>query len=86
MAHPESTEVLVVYFGETLDALESLGAESLHERTKKRWDDWYAANEATVAALLDVYGNGFDGDAGPPGPREDGNPIESEVGAQLHVV
>ncbi|GAA0513963.1 protein of unknown function [Halorubrum aquaticum] len=62
---PESGAVLVVYYWESLDALESFGADSTHERAKKRWTEWYDAYEVVVTEVVDSYGSGFD-DADPP--------------------
>lgn len=63
---PESDEVLVVYYWESLDALDAFGTEAVHERAKQRWTDWYDAYEVTVTEVLDAYGSGFGGDADPP--------------------
>ena len=59
-------EVLVVYYRESLDALETFGADSDHKRAKKRWTEWYDAYEVTVIEILDTYGSGFGDDADPP--------------------
>jgi heme oxygenase (staphylobilin-producing) len=64
---PESDDVLVVYYWESLDALDSFGADSDHKRAKQRWDEWYDAYEVTVTEVLDRYGSGFGDDADPPG-------------------
>lgn len=62
-ADPESEEVLVVYRWESLDALESFGADPDHETAKGRWTEWYDAYEVTVTEVLDQYGSGFDDSA-----------------------
>ncbi|RAW44895.1 antibiotic biosynthesis monooxygenase [Halorubrum sp. 48-1-W] len=64
---PESEEVLVVYYWESLDGLASFGADSTHERAKRRWTEWYDAYEVTVTEVVDAYGSGFGDDADPPG-------------------
>ncbi|WP_254864162.1 antibiotic biosynthesis monooxygenase family protein [Halovivax gelatinilyticus] len=64
---PERDEVLVVYYWESLDALDSFGADSDHRRAKLRWTEWYDAYEVTVTEVRDAYGSGFGDDAGPPG-------------------
>lgn len=61
----ESEEVLVMYYWESLEALESFGAESVHERAKQRWTEWYDAYEVTVTEVIESYGNGF-GDGADP--------------------
>ncbi|MCD2204747.1 antibiotic biosynthesis monooxygenase family protein [Halobacterium sp. KA-6] len=63
---PESDEVLVVYYWESLDALDSFGAVDDHKRAKQRWTEWYDAYEVTVTEVLDRYGSGFGDDADPP--------------------
>jgi heme oxygenase (staphylobilin-producing) len=63
---PESDEVLVVYYWESLDALESFGAAPDHERAKQRWTEWYDAYEVTVTEVRESYGSGFGDDADPP--------------------
>jgi heme oxygenase (staphylobilin-producing) len=63
---PESDDVLVVYYWESLGALDSFGADSDHEEAKKRWEEWYDAYEVTVTEVIDTYGSGFDEDADPP--------------------
>lgn len=62
----ESEEVLVVYYWESLDALETFGAYSEHKEAKQRWTEWYDAYEVTVTEILDSYGSGFGDDADPP--------------------
>ncbi|WP_128906355.1 antibiotic biosynthesis monooxygenase family protein [Halorubrum amylolyticum] len=62
----ESDEVLVVYYWESLDALESFGADADHKRAKQRWTEWYDAYEVTVTEVLEQYGSGFGDDADPP--------------------
>ncbi|MFC5135733.1 MULTISPECIES: antibiotic biosynthesis monooxygenase family protein [Haloferacaceae] len=64
---PEGDEVLVVYYWETLIALESFAADSDHERAKARWNEWYDAYEVTVTEVIETYGSGFGDDADPPG-------------------
>lgn len=63
---PESKEVLVVYYWDSLAALESFGVDADHERAKRRWTDWYNAYEVTVTEVLDAYGRGFGDDTDPP--------------------
>ncbi|MDH5020933.1 antibiotic biosynthesis monooxygenase family protein [Halobacterium rubrum] len=63
---PESGDVLVVYYWESLDALESFGADDDHVRAKQRWAEWYDAYEVTVTEVLETYGSGFGDDADPP--------------------
>jgi heme oxygenase (staphylobilin-producing) len=63
---PERDELLVVYHWESLDALETFGAEADHERAKRRWTEWYDAYEVTVTEVIDSYGSGFGEDADPP--------------------
>ena len=63
---PESEEVLVAYYWESLDALEMFGAYSEHEEAKQRWTEWYDAYEVTVTEVIKSYGSGFGGDADPP--------------------
>ncbi|WP_049979459.1 antibiotic biosynthesis monooxygenase family protein [Halolamina rubra] len=63
---PESEELLVVYYWEHLDALESFGADPTHEEAKRRWTEWYDAYEVTVTEIVDAYGSGFGDDADPP--------------------
>ena len=62
----ESEEVLVVYYWESLDGLESFGADSTHKRAKQRWTEWYDAYEVTVTEVVEAYGSGFGDDADPP--------------------
>lgn len=62
----ESDEVLVVYYWESLDALESFGADAVHKRAKSRWTEWYNAYEVTVTEVVRTYGSGFGDDADPP--------------------
>ncbi|NHN42872.1 DUF4188 domain-containing protein [Halorubellus sp. JP-L1] len=62
----ESEEVLVVYYWESLDGLESFGADATHERAKRRWTEWYDAYEVTVTEVRESYGSGFGDDADPP--------------------
>jgi heme oxygenase (staphylobilin-producing) len=64
---PESEEVLVVYYWESLEGLASFGEDSTHERAKRRWREWYDAYEVTVTEVLDAYGHGLGDDADPPG-------------------
>ncbi|MFB6266793.1 MAG: antibiotic biosynthesis monooxygenase [Halodesulfurarchaeum sp.] len=63
---PESDERLVIYFWESLDALETFGADPDHTRAKNRYSEWYDAYEVTVTEVLDRYGSGFGADADPP--------------------
>lgn len=63
---PENEEVLVVYYWESLDALEAFGADPEHEEAKQRWTEWYDAYEVTVTEIVESYGSGFGADAGPP--------------------
>ncbi|WP_058827870.1 antibiotic biosynthesis monooxygenase [Haloferax sp. Q22] len=62
----ESEEILVVYYWESLDALESFGADSDHKEAKQRWTEWYDAYEVTVTEVVEAYGSGFGDDADPP--------------------
>ncbi|MCD2200285.1 hypothetical protein LPA44_10315 [Halobacterium sp. KA-4] len=64
--NPESDEMLVVYYWESLDGLDEFGAVDYHERAKGRWTEWYDAYEVTVTEVLDSYGSGFGDDADPP--------------------
>jgi len=63
---PETDELLVVYYRESLDAVETFGADSVHERAKERWTEWYDAYEATVTEVIETYGSGFGDAADPP--------------------
>jgi heme-degrading monooxygenase HmoA len=63
---PESEEVLVAYYWESLDALETFGAYSEHKEAKQRWTEWYDAYEVTVTEVIESYGSGFGDDADPP--------------------
>lgn len=63
---PESEEVLVIYYWESLDALELFGADSDHKRAKQRWTEWYDAYEVTVTEVVKTYGSGFGDNADPP--------------------
>ena len=63
---PESDEVLVVYYWESLDALDSFGADATHQEAKARWTEWYDAYEVTIAEVIDTGGRGFSDDADPP--------------------
>lgn len=63
---PESEEVLVVYYWESLEALESFGAVPVHGEAKGRWREWYDAYEVRVTEVLEAYGSGFGDDADPP--------------------
>lgn len=63
---PESEEVLVVYYWDSLDALDAFGADDTHERAKARWTEWYDAYEVTVTEIVERYGSGFGDDADPP--------------------
>lgn len=64
---PESDEILVVYYWESLDALDSFGAISDHETAKQRWTEWYDAYEITITEVVESYGSGFGDSADPPG-------------------
>ncbi|WP_227015823.1 hypothetical protein [Haloarcula sp. JP-L23] len=66
MAGPEGEEVFVVYYWDSLDALESFGTDSDHRRAKQRWAEWYDAYKVTVAEVVKAYGSGFGDDADPP--------------------
>lgn len=61
----ESDEVLVLYYWESLEAIESLGADADHKRAKERWTEWYDAYEVTVTEVVETYGSGFGEDASP---------------------
>ncbi|MFB6072233.1 MAG: antibiotic biosynthesis monooxygenase [Halobacterium sp.] len=63
---PDSDEVLVVYYWESLSALDSFSDHPDHERAKLRWTEWYDAYEVRVTDVLDSYGSGFGEDADPP--------------------
>jgi heme oxygenase (staphylobilin-producing) len=63
---PESKEVLVVYYWESLDALELFGADTTHKEAKQRWTEWYDAYEVRVTEVVEAYGSGFGTDADPP--------------------
>lgn len=62
----ESEEVLVVYYWESLNALESFGGDTDHKRAKQRWPEWYDAYEVTITEVVEAYGSGFGDDADPP--------------------
>jgi len=62
----EDEEVLVVYYWDSLDALESFGEASVHAEAKRRWTEWYDAYEVRVTEVLEAYGSGFDDDPDPP--------------------
>ncbi|WP_117594407.1 antibiotic biosynthesis monooxygenase family protein [Haloprofundus halophilus] len=62
---PDDEEVLVVYYWESSDALESFGADADHKRAKQRWTEWYDAYEVTVTEVVETYGSGFGDDASP---------------------
>lgn len=64
--HDRRESVLVVYYWESLDALESFGADADHKRAKQRWTEWYDAYEVTVTEVLETYGGGFGADADSP--------------------
>ena len=63
---PEREEVLVVYYWDSLGALESFGAVPDHKRAKQRWTEGYDAYEVTVTEVVESYGSGFDDDSDPP--------------------
>lgn len=63
---PESQQVLVVYYWESLDALASFGAADVHKRAKQRWTEWYEAYEVTITEVIEAYGRGFGDDTDPP--------------------
>ncbi|UTF52552.1 antibiotic biosynthesis monooxygenase family protein [Natronosalvus rutilus] len=63
---PASDEVLVVYYWETLDALDAFGADADHKRAKQRWTEWYDAYEVTITDVIETYGSGFGDSADPP--------------------
>ncbi|WP_144926474.1 antibiotic biosynthesis monooxygenase family protein [Halorubrum salsamenti] len=73
--NPESDEVLVAYYWESLDGLESFGADTDHRRAKRRWTEWYDAFEVTVTEVLERYGGGL-GDGGDP-PCSDPIPVNT---------
>ncbi|RDZ39537.1 antibiotic biosynthesis monooxygenase [Haloferax sp. Atlit-4N] len=62
---PNSEEVLVVYYWESLDAVKSFGADSDHQHAKQRWTKWYDAYEVTVTEVVETYGRGFGDEANP---------------------
>lgn len=64
---PTGDERLVVYYWESLDALESFGMVPEHRTAKGRWAEWYDAYEVTVTEVVERYGSGFGDDADPPG-------------------
>ncbi|MEF8915830.1 antibiotic biosynthesis monooxygenase family protein [Natronomonas sp.] len=64
---PKTDEVLAIYYWESLDALDTFGADGDHERAKQRWTEWYDAYEVTITEVFDTYGSGFGDDADPPG-------------------
>ncbi|WP_369335244.1 antibiotic biosynthesis monooxygenase [Natrialba sp. PRR66] len=59
---PDSEEVLVSYYWESLDALVLFGADTDHKRAKRRWTEWYDAYEVTVTEVVERYGSGFGDD------------------------
>ncbi|WP_252698259.1 antibiotic biosynthesis monooxygenase family protein [Natronosalvus vescus] len=63
---PGSEEILVAYYWESLDALESFGTDADHKTAKARWTEWYDAYEVTITEIIDAYGSGFGDDADPP--------------------
>lgn len=63
---PESEEILVAYYWESLEALGSFGAGADHKTAKARWTEWYDAYEVTITEIIDTYGSGFGGDSDPP--------------------
>ena len=63
---PESEEVFVAYYWESLNALETFGAYSDHKEAKQRWTEWYDAYEVTVTDVIESDGSGFGDDAAPP--------------------
>ncbi|WP_269785468.1 antibiotic biosynthesis monooxygenase family protein [Halobacterium zhouii] len=62
---PDSEEVLVLYYWESLDAIESFRSGADHKRAKQRWAEWYDAYEVTITEVIDTYGSGFGEDASP---------------------
>lgn len=62
----ESDQVLVVYYWESLDALEEFGLHADHKTAKERWRDWYNAYEVIVTDVIESYGSGFGDDTDPP--------------------
>lgn len=63
---PESEEVLVVYYWESMEGLSIFGEDATHRRAKQRWTEWYDAYDVTVTEVQERYGSGFGPDAGPP--------------------
>lgn len=62
----ESEEVLVVYYWESLDAIETFGTYAEHKEAKQRWTEWYDAYEVTVTEIIESYGSGFGDNSEPP--------------------
>lgn len=64
-------------YWESLNALDSFGADADHKWAKQQWTEWYDAYEITVTEVIETYGSGFGDDADPPGstPRRTQQPI-----------
>lgn len=62
---PDSEEVLVIYYWDSLGAIESFGSGADHKHAKQRWTEWYDAYEVTITEVIDTYGSGFEEDSSP---------------------
>jgi heme oxygenase (staphylobilin-producing) len=55
---PAGETTSLVYFWESLDALEAFARHPDHLAAKARYAEWYAGYEVRVSEVLDTYGDG----------------------------
>lgn len=55
---PDGETTSVVYFWESLDALERFARHPDHRAAKARYAEWYAGYEVRVSEVLETYGDG----------------------------
>ncbi len=70
--HDGDGNLSVVYYWQSLDALEAFARHPAHREAKARYSEWYGGYRIEIADILHTYGDGYYDDAfpGPAGPRE----------------
>lgn len=57
--HDADGNISVVYYWDSLEALERFAADSTHREAKSQYDRWYAGYRIEIGQVLRTYGDGY---------------------------
>lgn len=57
--HDKDGNLAVVYYWDSLEALETFAAHPTHQEAKSQYDRWYEGYRIEIAQVLRTYGDGY---------------------------